>query len=768
MNKSKVKIGDVKKVKDQEYICKGFSTSGNPIWRKRDAEIEKGYQVGDEKDFNGRTYYVHELNAKGAPKWRLKKDGGSKQNDGSGNKPATQQNSGSGNKPQSDSQNQPQAQQQTKPAAPQKKVEDMDVDELVAYAKNASTDALSKMVNDTKADKSLRQLAFNELKTRSDYDKTKVNSEDLDGGHVPVPKAKIQYQTKKPEIEVSSVDFEDYEIPTQTGGRVKVSISKTRKNYATRSDADVLKILNNPKANPKLRQIAYEEAAARGIPEDQIKINGTLKSMWKQMKDEADLLNARNKAVDPDEAAELTYDWKGLDHETIMKEEFDGGEDPEWLNPNSDRVKRIFKTETLSGRQRYDTFLDYYQRNPDLNPGYLNSQDKVDNLNGEMYQWGKSDSAALFISAGGAGAGKSYGWKEIVAPTLNLPKLQAGQNPEDTDWGYVMLSNEQAEDEKKFAETLAKYNGTYMADDGSEHPHILVFDDADKLIITKSKGLQALMKKINDPDQENRIFTNPSTGEQEVWRGKIIIMTNKDTAQLQNNNPDATAIFSRATVSDIKFTRNETMELLANRYMTMGLDDCEQAFKDNNFTDDEIEEFRQDVYDYMLKHIGEADPAKFTPRAFISLARHIAPRWKGSSQIKTGKGNIGVDKPWRLTALSIIKASDNDIEKADYEDGFSKEALIAKKKAFEDFKKEAKKEGVYDKLFSKEAQDAFLFGGKDSDSHEDGGKKPAKSEKKSNKKTAKKSEEKPADDDAKKGFDDEMSLDEAEEILFNL
>ena len=99
MNKSKVKIGDVKKVKDQEYICKGFSTSGNPIWRKMDAEIEKGYQVGDEKDFHGRTYYVHELNAKGAPKWRLKKDGGSKQNNGGGKKPAAKQDDGSGNKP---------------------------------------------------------------------------------------------------------------------------------------------------------------------------------------------------------------------------------------------------------------------------------------------------------------------------------------------------------------------------------------------------------------------------------------------------------------------------------------------------------------------------------------------------------------------------------------------------------------------------------------------------------------------------------------------
>lgn len=35
-------------------------------------EVEKAYSVGDEKDFNGRTYYVHELNAAGQPKWRLK------------------------------------------------------------------------------------------------------------------------------------------------------------------------------------------------------------------------------------------------------------------------------------------------------------------------------------------------------------------------------------------------------------------------------------------------------------------------------------------------------------------------------------------------------------------------------------------------------------------------------------------------------------------------------------------------------------------------
>ena len=42
------------------------------IEKSFDSEIEKAYAVGDTKDFNGRTYYVHALNAKGQPLWRLK------------------------------------------------------------------------------------------------------------------------------------------------------------------------------------------------------------------------------------------------------------------------------------------------------------------------------------------------------------------------------------------------------------------------------------------------------------------------------------------------------------------------------------------------------------------------------------------------------------------------------------------------------------------------------------------------------------------------
>ena len=48
------------------------------IEKSFDSEIEKAYAVGDTKDFNGRTYYVHALNAKGQPLWRLKEKKGNK------------------------------------------------------------------------------------------------------------------------------------------------------------------------------------------------------------------------------------------------------------------------------------------------------------------------------------------------------------------------------------------------------------------------------------------------------------------------------------------------------------------------------------------------------------------------------------------------------------------------------------------------------------------------------------------------------------------
>ena len=753
----KVKIGDVKQVNNVDYICKGFTQSGKPQWRRTDEEIKKAKSVGDvnKKGEIWTEYQPGKFDWR--PKsWYEKKGkqipgaGGGASSGGSATSgaPASKQTATAG------------GEEKKTPAAPQKKIEDMSPDELVDYAKNASTEALSKVVNDKKADPQLRQLAFNQLKTRSDYDRTKVDSSDLKGGYVARPKAKSQYKTKTPGVDVP--DFENYEITTNTGQRKTVDISGTRKLYASYDDAKLLNILNNKNGDYKKRQLAYDEAAARGIDEDKIEVGGTLANFWKRLRRSEEIANARNKVVNEDEAMTLEYDWKGIDHEAIMRDNFDGGEDTEWLDANSERVRRIFNTDTLAGRQKYDTFKDYYQRDPKLVPGYLNAQNKVNNLNGEMWEWAQSDSAPLFISAGGAGAGKTYGWKEIVADDLSIKELEPGDDPENGDWGYVMLTDEQASDEKTLSETLATYNGTYWGSDGKEHPHILVFDDADKILITRSKGIQGIMKKICDGNPNARIFTNPKTGKPEVWRGKIIIMTNKDIAKLQNGNEDAKAIISRGTTSDIQFTRNETMELLSERYMDMSLRDCATAFERGQFTEDEIQEFRQDVFDYMQEHVTDADPAKFTPRSYINLCKHIAPKWKaGSNARQTGKGTIGTTIPWEVSALSIIKANDNDIEKAD--SIYSKEHMVAVKENLERMMSDAKKSGKFDKLFGRKAQDAILFGSQPED-ESDGDKKKAEKKKGDGKKSAKKAAKK--SEEAKKAMDDEMSLQEAEEILF--
>lgn len=642
-----------------------------------------------------------------------------------------------------------------------KDIKSLTPDKLVEYAKNASTDKLEKVVNDKNADKSLRQIAFNELKGRDDYDKTKVDSKDLAGGYISKPTPKIQYKTKKPEVEVDSDGFKDYEVPTPQG-RKKVVISTFRKFLTTKTDDDLLKLLNNtaPMADAIKRHLAYEEAASRGIPEDKIDVRGSLEKLWKKYKAEHDLKEYSNREFNEDEALPLSYDWKGLDHETIMHDVFDDGNDTAWLDSDSPLVRKAFKLETLAGRQKYDTFKDYYQRDPNLVPGYLTAKNKVNELNGQMWDWAQNPDSPLFISAGGAGAGKTYGWREVVADDLSLPELKSGEDPHNTDWGWVMLTDANAEDEKTFAETLSKYNGTFKGSDGTEYPHILFFDDADKLLTTTAKALVSMMKKINDSDPDNRVFTN-SKGESEIWRGKIIITTNKNISKLAESE-DTRAVLSRATKSDIHFTRNETMELLSERYLTMPLKRTRGLLNSLKFTDEEETDLRQDVFDFMQDHVTDADPNKFTPRAFEDIIENIAKKWKnGSKARKTGKGTIGTDVPWRISALSLLKAENNDIEKADYdEELYSKQAMIDRKNNLEKIMKRAKKEGKFEKLFGQDAQNIILFG----ESEE------KNKDKESSQKTAKKKADKKVDDkkskNTEKGFDNEMSLDEAESILF--
>ena len=632
-------------------------------------------------------------------------------------------------------------QQKQQPVNPKKNLSDYTPNELVDFANQASTSALEKIVNDKKQDKDIRQIAFNVLKKRDDYDKAKVDSSDLSGGHVAKPAATVQYKTKKPAIDIELPDTWTVRVPGKNGvlENKTASAAGLRKLYASKSDDDLLKILNNPNGRWQNRQIAYDEAAARGIDEDKIDVSGKLQKEWDSQKRKHDYAESLKGNFNEDEVDAVEVDWKGLDHEAFMQQFPDG--DDGWLNKDDPRVQKQFNGfKTIKDRQQYDALKTYYEP---TTPGYLNPDNKIGQLNEQYDNLIKYDTTPLFVSAGGAGAGKTYGW-EVVADSNNLKQLESDDKAADNDWGYVMCSD--PDDDKDFRSMLAKYNGTYITDDGEEHPHILVFDDADKILTSKAGAMKALMKKITDNNPKNRIFVNPETGENEVFKGAILIMTNKNVSAISSANEDAKAILSRGMVNDMQFTRAETMELINNRFMEMKLGNYQKAFEKQFPDKKKQEEVRQIVKDWLEENVNDADPGKFTPRTFIQVMALagpiIAKGGKMNARMLNGSVQVGTTVPWQAQALKLIKAEENEIEKAD-EDEFSQEARVeAKEKLLknkEELKKKDKKK--YNALYGKRAIDAFLFG---EDTAED---------------------DEPEETKKAQEIDFGMSLDEAENIL---
>lgn len=596
-----------------------------------------------------------------------------------------------------------------------KELKDMTPDEIVDFANSASTNALESAVNNKKLDKDIRQIAFNVLKNRSDFDKTKVDSSDLNGGHVAKPVAKVTYKTKKPEVEIELPENWTVRVPGKNGvlENKTASASGLRQLYASKSDDDLLKILNNTNGRWQNRQIAYDEAAARGIDEDKIDISGKLQKEWDSQKRKYDLRESMKGNFNEDEADAVEVDFKGLDHESFMAEFPDG--DTGWLNPSDPRVQKRFNgLKTIKDRQQYDALKTFYEP---TTPGYLNPDNKIGQLNEQYDNLIKYDTTPLFISAGGAGAGKTFGW-QTVAEENNLKQLESDDKASDTDWGYVMCSD--PDDDKDFRSMLAKYNGTYIDDNGEEHPHILVFDDADKILTSKASAMKALMKKITDNNPKNRIFVNPDTGENEVFKGALLIMTNKDVASISAANEDAKAIISRGMVNDMQFTRAENMELINKRYMNMKLGNYQKAFVRQFPDKKKQEEVRQTVRDWLEENMNDADPAKFTPRTFIQVMSLVGPIIaKGGNtgaKMLQGTVQVGTNVPWQQQALQFIKAQDNEIEKAE-EDDFKESSMIEVKNNLLKNKKKLKKENKkkYDALYGRKAVDLFLFGDTDDD-----------------------------------------------------
>lgn len=593
-----------------------------------------------------------------------------------------------------------------------KEFKDMTPDEIVDFANSASTASLESAVNNKTLDKDIRQIAFNVLKTRDDFDNTKVDSSDLKGGFVAKPTPKVDYKTKKPAVEIELPETWTVRVPGKNGvlENKTASASGLRQLYASKSDDELLKILNNTNGRWQNRQIAYDEAAARGIDESKIDVSGKLQKEWDSQKRKHDLRESLKGGFNEEEADAVEVDFKGLDHESFMAEFPDG--DTGWLNPSDPRVQKCFNgLKTIKDRQQYDALKTFYEP---TTPGYLNPDNKIGQLNEQYDNLIKYDTTPLFISAGGAGAGKTFGW-QAVAEENNLKQLESDDKASDTDWGYVMCSD--PDDDKDFRSMLAKYNGTYIDDNGEEHPHILVFDDADKILTSKASAMKALMKKITDNNPKNRIFVNPDTGENEVFKGALLIMTNKDVASISAANEDAKAIISRGMVNDMQFTRAENMELINKRYMDMKLGNYQKAFVRQFPDKKKQQEVRQTVRDWLEENMNDADPAKFTPRTFIQVMSLVGPIIaKGGNvgaKMLQGTVQVGTNVPWQQQALQFIKAQDNEIEKA--ENDFTENSMVEVKNNLLKNKKKLKKENKkkYDTLYGKKAIDLFLFGDKD-------------------------------------------------------
>ena len=507
------------------------------------------------------------------------------------------------------------------------------------------------------------------------------------------PAAKVQYKGHDEKFDIPVPN--QWTVKSKAQGVTKTAhLDKVMAMLEAKTDDDLLKILNNHSLNRFQRQIAYDLAQSRGIPESKIDTKGSLEDEWKKQESIYNKTHAKNVADDDD--TEEDYELNGItveECEEFMKE-FPNG-DQGWREKNDKRVQKKFNgLSTLVDRQRYDSFLDFQKRQ---DADYLTPQEVVCDLNADYLTFMETDMSPLFISAGGAGAGKTYGFKKL-AEELNVKKLDEGDDPATADWGYVNCANPKSE--KEFYEMLKKYNGT----DGSGRPHILVFDDNDAILT--GKQYRATMKTIADTDPKSRVFKDPDGNGMIKFTGKIMIITNKTSDGLisaagNEGAEDVKAVLSRATKSDIQFTVNENMEILEDRYKTMGID----GLKMPPSVEDKA---REEVFQFIKANKDKLDPAKFTVRKFREIMVEVQNEFirtqhsKNNAQIAS---LVGSGRGWQKKAMGVLNKADEelDIMKAEGVDAtpaFKKMPKEVKKKLADIKKKNPK---LFDELFGKRA-----------------------------------------------------------------
>lgn len=513
------------------------------------------------------------------------------------------------------------------------------------------------------------------------------------------PKANVKYNIG-PKVKVDVP--ETWKIKKKDGRIDDAHRDKLMTLYESKDDDWIINRVNGKNLSKYYRQLAFDVAANRGIDESKLDPSGTLQKFWDS---EEKLYNMTKKKSVSNDGGEEDYDdqLRGFDPEEFMKE-FPGG-DTGWQYKTDKRVKKAFNNlDTLVDRQKYDAFLDYQKR---LSTDYLTPIETVQDLNADYLTFMMTDISPLFISAGGAGVGKTYGFK-VLSEELGYVPLSEGQDPEDGDWTYVQLSNPKSD--KEFFQMLKKYNGS----DSNGNKHILLFDDADDILT--SKRFQSTMKTIADTDPKSRFFKDPDGTGMLEFTAKIMVITNKDTDNLisragSEGEEDVKAILSRAAKSEINLTVNENLEILKDRYETMGVDGLKISGEDEK-------KARKEVYDFILENRDQLDPAKFTVRKFRDVLIEVQSdiiRQSMSKKSSRIADIVGTGRGWKAKALRTLNKSNFDElnwnDSSFFEKAGEKKIPKEVKKKMEEIKK--KNPSRFKELFGERALDTLLGGEND-------------------------------------------------------
>lgn len=489
------------------------------------------------------------------------------------------------------------------------------------------------------------------------------------------PKPTVDYSVK-PEIEYQVP--ESWEATDKSGKRMTQTRAELRKKFGDTTkftDDKLIAIVNAVHMNnPNVRHIAWEEAAHRGIPESKLNVSGSLKNAWENYAERYKLThkNAGQSEEEEDYGSAYNSAIGNFDVESF-KAEFPDGDDG-WSNPNDPRVKKAFHNlVSLKDRQQWDAVVDQLKRE---DPLYEGVDDQLNSLRIQFDAFLESDPknhSAMFVSSGGAGAGKTYALEQMIkANGMSMfdPEDPKYSDPTAPNIDVVEMESD-IDDEKDFFNVLRKYNGK-----------IIIFDDKDKALVSNATKLKSAMKNIADGNYKKRLIPG-ANGKPELFTGKLIFITNKSFTDLISDE-DHKAIFSRADKNDIHFTLNENLEVLGKRYKEMG-------GRMEGFTKQEEDDFRQKVYDTIIDNVDKIDPMKFTVRKFSEMLREVAAVKKASKKSEEsaefealfgGKGSSSLK--WRNQIIKMLnKAEENEIEKSHSQevfDNLSDDAIAAFKR----------------------------------------------------------------------------------------